>query len=465
MHRLGRVLLLLIVIALVAQCTLAGGSFLFDREQTLPGGSAFQSVSIVPRGNDGSLVCIVVDGKICPYRWASSFLEGLDQFGSEVDRVLTAPVEAQVPWLMLLTQNGLDYQLWRQTEDSWLEMAGGSLGGRVVAAACGRFAAGEGVGLFAQFDSGRIGYWQVGREGCVPVWQSPDPFPGCTLVRNADFDGDGLDEILAIGTTGAISIMRWYHGIWETVWTLPPWGQVLSLDLGQADLQSGLEIAVVTSQRRLFLIGAAGGTYAVKARFTTTMIASQVALLPDGQGAVVLADAAGDLHLFLPEADSWRHEATMHGSERLSWLVGLGPEHILAGGVSGSLGVLRLMPLGCLAVFYDDVEVKNGGLYWEDGDFYFSPEFLQRVLGITSKWDERKSSLALIFEDLIVSMLAEKTEVSINGRPWSVGHAFILADKVPYVPADLLRSVFLINVTHDPGADLLILTSPTSGST
>ncbi len=465
MARPVRLLLVLALAALSCCAALAGEAYLLDREAALSVyGSAPASEALV-RDAEGVAAYLVLDGRILPCRWAFPVLERQDPFGSAVGRVIPVPVDPRNQWLVVLAQNCQNYQVWRHGGGVWSQVAAGDLGARVIAATGGRFAAGEGAGLYAQFDSGRIGYWQVGPEGCQPVWRSPEPLAISVAAHHGDLDGDGLDEVLTYTAAGEISILRWRNGVWENVWSLPSWGQILGIDLGQADDLPGLEVAVVYSQRRLFLIGAASGGFTVKARFTTAMVASHVALLPESKGAVLLGDAAGTLYLFLPEAGTWRQESTLRANEKLSFLTGLGPERALAGTLSGSLSVLHVESLGRLMVFFDGAEVANKGLYWDDDGFYFGLEFLlQNVLGFDGRWDEKKATLTLIRDSISVVMQAGKAEASIDGRPWPIGRALTVVNKTPFVPEELLRSVFLINVTHDPVSNWLILTSPSAGA-
>ncbi|MGE5551085.1 MAG: stalk domain-containing protein [Bacteroidota bacterium] len=457
MLRPSRISLMILLAFLITQGITAGEAFLIDRETAAPAPPA-PPAAILPAGADGRTICLVAEGRVWPYRWSPPVLESQDPFGLDIGWVAPVPFEAQTG-LLLLHHDRQHFELWHQSDGSWTRAAGGDFGGRVAALAGGRFSSGEGPGLFIQLESGRIAYWQVNKEECLPIWQSPEPWPMIATARQADLDGDGFDELIQVGTSGAVSILRWRNGVWESVWTLPPWGQVLGLDLGQADDQPGSELVLVTSQRKLFLIGNAAGAYIIKARLTLEMVASHAALVPGLKGAVMLGDAVGNLYFYTPEADSWRLETRLRSSERLAFLAGLGAERAMAGTVSGGIRIFHLIPLGRLSVFYDGVEAKNTGLYWEDGDFYFGPELLQRVLNIATRWDEKKASLTLTWEKLTVVMQAEKAEAIINGRPWPIGRSIALVGKVPYVPADLLRSVFLINVTHDPVLDWLILTS------
>ena len=105
---------------------------------------------------------------------------------------------------------------------------------------------------------------------------------------------------------------------------------------------------------------------------------------------------------------------------------------------------------------------SNAGLYWDDGDFFFGLDFLQRTLGIAGRWDAKKGILTLTRAKFSVVMEANRTEIKVDGRPWPLGRPLAIVGKTPYVPADLLRAVFLVNVTYDAGSDWLILTSPTT---
>ena len=291
------VLALTFVVALAVPAV-GGGVFLLDREGvTAVCGPIAGDPSVVGETQE-RLFYLVGEGRVWPYRWSSSIVEAGEPFEAEADRAVPVPVDGSGQWLLLLAQNGQDYQLWHETGGVWARVMAGSFGARVTTVAGGRYVAGEGAGLFAQYESGRIGYWQVGPEGCLPVWQSPDPWPNAVSVRSGDLDGDGLDELLAINATGGVAIVRWRNGLWESAWTLPPWGQVLDYDMAACDGQPGLEVALVTSQRRLFLIGAASGSFTTKARLTLPMVATHIALVPQGNGAVVLGDAGGNLDLF-----------------------------------------------------------------------------------------------------------------------------------------------------------------------
>lgn len=455
---------LFVLLALMSCLGLAGEVFMLDREPAMPGPTTFNNMSPVVSQAD-RLFYLVGEGRVWPYRWVPPVLEGQEPFGAGISRVIPVALAASSRWVLLLAENGQDYQLWRETDGTWSRNAAGSFGARLSAVTGGHFSLNEGVGLFAQFQTGRIGYWQVGRDGLLPVWQSPEPLPGIQTARNADFDGDGRDELLIVGAAGSVSIARWRNGLWETIWSLPPWGQVLGFDIAQADSHPGLEAVIVTSQRRLFLIGAVLDSFAVKARLTTATIASHVAFVPQISGAVMAGDASGDLDLYLLNGDSWRREAHLSGGDRLAFLIGLGPEHVLAGSSTGSLRIVHFVPLGQTRVYLDDEEVKGSGLYWDDGEFFFSLEFLRRVLSISSRWDEKKATLTLTTTGkLSVAMQTNKAEASIDGRPWQLGRGIAMVNGAPFVPADLLRAVFLINVTYDPGSNWLILTSTSPGA-
>ncbi|MGE5598929.1 MAG: stalk domain-containing protein [Bacteroidota bacterium] len=454
MRRLFRLMPLVALLIGLGQAASAGQGYLLDREaEAEPGPHSLAAVET--RGAEAAIL-LLAEGRALPYRWTPPVLEAGSSIGEGIGRLVPLPAEEQ--GLLALGQHGQDYQFWRLLDGAWSAMPGGTFSAKVVLAAAGHFAAGEGTGLFLQFETGHLAYWQVARDGCLPVWQSPEPWPSLTAARRADLDGDGLDEVLAVGAAGAVYILRWRGGVWENAWTLPPWGTVLGFDLAQTDGQPGLEFAVTTSQRQLFLVGAAGGSFAIRARMTLDKIAPHLALVPEGRGTVLLGDTGGNLQLLVMEGASWKIEARWRGEERLAFLAGLGPAKVLAGTAAGGLRVIRLVPLSGIAVFYDGSGIKNGGLFWDDGCFYLGPDLL-RAIGIATKWDEKKSSLTLTAGKVSASMQAGKTDAIIGGRTWKVGRALAMVGKTPYAPADLLSSVFLINVTYDPGAECLILTS------
>ncbi len=157
------------------QVGLAGEGFFIDRElaAAVPG----QGGSVIcPVGGDpdSNTFFLIANGQVWPYYWTPTLIERGDPFGTGIARAVPLPSEAGGRGLLLLPQNGQDYQIWRQEAGEWAPSGQGTFGGRVVAAAAGRFAAGMGAGLFAQLDSGKIGYWQVDRNGLLPLWQSPD---------------------------------------------------------------------------------------------------------------------------------------------------------------------------------------------------------------------------------------------------------------------------------------------------
>lgn len=454
MRQSYRLLFCLALLIGLVQAAIAGQSYLLDREaETAPGPS--MPAAVEARGGQATIM-LLAEGRMSPFLWTPPVLEAQPQAGEGIARLIPMPSEGQS--FLALGQNGQDYQIWRSVDGTWAAAAGGTFGAKVVQAAAGHFVAGEGVGLFLQFETGQVAYWQAALDGCLPVWQSPDPWPALTAVRRADLDGDGFDEVLAVGASGAVYVLRWRNGLWDKQWTLPPWGTVLGFDLAQIDGQPGLEFVVTTSQRKLFLIGAAGGSFAIRARMTEEMIASHVALVPEGKGAVLLGDSGGNLQLLLPEGETWKAETRWRGEERLTFLAGLDPGRVLAGTAGGGLQVIRLVPLARISVYYDGASLKNTGLYWDDGSFYLGPDLL-RAIGVSARWDAKKSTLALSAGKISATMQAGKTEAVIGGRAWKVGRTLAMVGKTPYAPADLLSAVFLINVTYDPGADWLILTS------
>ncbi|MGE5528498.1 MAG: stalk domain-containing protein [Patescibacteria group bacterium] len=460
MRRFGRMACLFSLILLVpaVRPLRAGEACLLDREAVIAAVDSPAHAASAGQEEGERLFFLLDGGRVCPVRWSAPVLESLAPFGTGIIRIAAVPGEAGC-WLLAFGEDGRAFQLWRRDGQDWTAFAEGDAGERVTAVAGGHYAAGEAAGLFVQYESGRIGYWRVRAEGCTPIWQSPNPQPPLAAARSVDLDGDGQDEVLAIEGDGAVAVMRWRNGLWEACWQLPSWGQVLGLDAGESDGQPGAEIALVTSHRQILLLGASGGSLAVKARLATAMVASFVGLLPGGNGAIMLGDAAGSLHLLLRDGNAWRFEARLGGEERFTFVAGLGPERVLAGTAGGNLQVVRATALRDLSVFYDGGEAGNKGIFWNDGEFYFSPEFLRAVLGIASKWEEKKGRLTLTAGKLTVTAQVDKKEIGIKGRPWTLNRAVVLAGKVPFVPAELLATVFLISVTYDPSAGWLILTS------
>lgn len=461
----------ILIVSFIIACGLghvvhAGERYLLDREASAAGPDPYPETICATGEGQGRAFFMSGGGRIWPYRWSAPVLEGEEPLPIEAGRILSVPIGAPGQWLLALAKNGQDYVLWHKDAagGTWAQTAGGNLGGKVSVLTSGRFTAGEGAGLFSQDDSGRIGYWQVDPGGCLKVWLSPEPWPKLTAAFSADFDGDGLDEVLAVQATGALVIARWDHGLWENAWSLPPWGQVLAVDYGQADNLPGVEAVVATSQRMLFLVGASGGAFTVKSRLTMATVVSHAALVPGTNGDVILSDAAGNVDLYCREAETWRFEARLLAEERLAFLAGLAPGLVLAGNATGGpLRILRIARLADLAVYLDGTKIENSGLYWQEGKFYFGAEILQRALGIKSVWDAKKSTLTLTLGRATVVLMAGKSEAMVNGRPWPLSRSLALVGKIPYVPSDLLRSVFLVNVTFDPAAGALILTSAAPG--
>lgn len=446
-------------LAVVAAAPLAGESYLLDRAADLV--QLGQKAELIVAGDDlDRPYYLAVNGSISPLRWTPPILDRGESKALEPGPIVPLSADASGRWFCNIVQDGKEYRIWRESGGEWTKAASGVFGGRIVAASGGRFAAGEGAGLFTQFDSGHVGYWRVdAQEGPLLIWQSPDPWPFLSVARSCDLNGDGLDELFLADSAGIISIAQWRGGLWEKAWTLPSWGQVLAHDAGQADAQIGLEVVVLTSQRRVFLIGATGGSYGVKGSLIVDRVAVQAALVPRTNGMVVLADAAGRLDLLQPEKETWRLEASLDGGERIAFLAGLDESHILLGGFSGALHILGIESVKGLSVFLDGTEVKNAGIYWNDGEFYFGLDFLRSALRLAGQWDEKKAQLSLAAGKVNVILKAGAGEALINGRPWPIKKPLLLVGKTPYVPAEFLRSVLLVDVTHDPALGQLILTT------
>lgn len=440
----------------------AGEGFLIDRELRL--NSGFTPVQAFVR-NEGSgpAVCLLGEGRLRLYTWDPPILEEWAALGGLAGQAIPLPADRGGCAFLFLLQDGQTYQIWREEEEGWRLAANGGFGLRVTALAGGRFSQGDAAGFFVQFETGRVGYWQLTPDGLLPIWQSPNPWPQVIQARAADLDGDGAEELLAVHGDGALTIARWRGGLWEMVWTLPSWGRVLAMDVGQVDASPGLEAVLVTAQRRAFLIGGGPEGFAVKARLTLNAIAAHAALVPQAGGAILLGDAAGTIELWTPEEGTWRLEARLATGERLLGLAGLAEGRVLAVSALGHLSVFAAKPLKGTAVYLDGEEVGKEGLYWDEGEFYFSPEFLRRTLGIASRWDEKTGSIVLSLGRLSVIMRTGKTEAVIDGRSWPLARGLAVLGKSVFVPADLLRAVFLVNVTYDPALDWLILTRASPG--
>ena len=458
MKRHTRAICVLLLLLLTSGIVAAGDSYLLDRELTFVIPNPAPVLLGIRQEPPDSLVYMLAEGRIHAYRWNTPCWETLTQLGSEISSATMAIMADTTQVIFGLEKNGLDYQIWHQTMEGWL-MHRGSFTSRVFSITAGRFSTDGSGGLFTQSEDGRIGYAQLKSDGCMPIWQSPEPVSMMSLARSGDIDGDGLDELVTANQYGVIAIWRWHGGIWQQAWTLPAWGQLLSLDLEQTDAQPGLEMAIVTSERRVFLISFASGRFDIHSSMTVNMLATQISLLPMGNGLVILGDASGNFHQFVPVGATWRLETRLSGGEKPSFLAGLSVERVLAVSVGGTVRILHPVPLGNLLVYFDGTEIKNPGIYWEDGDFYFAQVFLRQIPGLVCNWDNAKSNLTMTYKKHTIIISASKTEVMIDGNPWPLKSPLLVLAKAPYVHADVLRAVLSINVTFDPVEFLLILTS------
>ncbi|MCL6615266.1 MAG: hypothetical protein K6U03_11760, partial [Firmicutes bacterium] len=207
----------------------AGEGFLIDREFRLDSG--FAPIQVFAR-NEGSgpAVYLLGEGRLRLYAWDPPILEERAALGGIVGQAIPLPADHGGRAFLLLVQEGQAYQIWREEKGGCRPAASAAFGARVTALAGGRFSPGEAAGLFVQFETGRVGYWQLVPEGLLPIWQSPNPWPQVIQARAADLDGDGADELLAVHGDGALTIARWRDGLWEMAWSLPSWGRVLAVD-------------------------------------------------------------------------------------------------------------------------------------------------------------------------------------------------------------------------------------------
>ncbi|NLG84510.1 MAG: hypothetical protein GX493_07910 [Firmicutes bacterium] len=444
----------------IASLGRAGENFLLEQEWWWKTGFSPEYVAVKPTEGP-PVVWTVGGGRVVLYRWTSPLLETQGSFGGTVGRAVPLPESPGGRGYLVLLQDRQSYQIWREDGEEWRVAFGGGFGDRVTTLTAGRFAPGEEIGTFIQFETGRVGYGELGPEGLLPIWQSPLPWPRIEEVWAADFDGDGVEEVLLVRQDGSLAVARWQAGLWDVVWNFPSWGRILAVDLGQADALPGIEVVFTTAQRQVFLLGALpGGGWGVKARLSLPTVISYVALVPRSGGAILLGDTGGTLELWVMQSGGWRLEASLSTGERVAGLMGLADGRVLVLGASGQFRIIAVQSLAGVVVYLDGAEVGKGGLYWNEGEFYFGTELLRRALGILSRWDEKKATLTLTQGNLMISMTVGKAEVAIDGRRWPLRRGLVVSDKTVFVPAELLRTVFLINVTFDPVSQWLILTTP-----
>lgn len=271
-------------------------------------------------------------------------------------------------------------------------------------------------------------YIFLSREGILEnSWRS-QPNEQIKFLLTADFNEDGMDEVVLTRNSGYVGVLRWQDQELVRVWENYPWGSIENLTVGNPISNHLPELMLTTSQKMFYSWQWNGTTFVSRRSYSqnaggpTLRYENDFGLLSFSVNEGITAYTVGSANF----VEQWRIPVTniVH-AEAVN-------DRILAQDVAGKYHWLWQINLADVSTYVNDSMVKSPRLQIDQGEIFVSLVDVTKLLG----WTKLGTSKIFIMKGFDYIVLYPDTQV-ISWNNLTLPQKTLMIDDEVYVTYDL----------------------------